>query len=83
MIKDLAIALEEEVDADEVAVQPKKAYHSHLIEFMEFTSGMKFAKDQTFTPKVMRQIKPSHIVDWMHYKAYHNSGPSGSTSSIH
>ena len=57
----------------EVAVAPHSEYHSTLIQFMSFHLKRDFAHDQQFSPELMRKIKPHHIVDWMHFKAYGKS----------
>ena len=67
-VEDVEIEVVQNVD---VVVQPKKQYHAIFIEFMEYTTGKVYAKDQTFHPSVLRKLKPIHITKWMHYKAYH------------
>ena len=45
-------------------------YLDVFLDFMDFMGGTAHARDQTFAPSLLRQIKPHHIVDFMHTKAY-------------
>jgi hypothetical protein len=45
-------------------------YHRSILDLMEFTLKQKYAKDQQFSPALLMQLRPHHIVKWMHWKAF-------------
>ena len=47
-----------------------KTYHAEFLRFMRFWQKKKFASDQNFRPSELRRIKPFHIVQYFHHKAW-------------